>query len=173
MEWQSVPGRNCDECTLCCKLLAIQAINKPDGQWCPWCKIGHGCTRYDDRPDSCRKFACNFLKDAALSEAWRPNKCHIVLRTEDEGRRLMVTVDPSRPQAWKNKLHYEQLKTWSRLAWPRGGQVFVVIGKRVIAILPDRELDLGLIEEGDQIEWGSEISAQGRRFNVWRSSKPT
>ena len=38
-----VQGRQCGTCTLCCKLLGIKEINKPDWTWRTHCKPGRGC----------------------------------------------------------------------------------------------------------------------------------
>jgi hypothetical protein len=29
-----VPGRNCGDCSLCCKLIRVDAFDKPAGVWC-------------------------------------------------------------------------------------------------------------------------------------------
>src|SRR5262249_4530121 len=47
--------RECGKCSLCCKLLPIQELNKPIDTWCPHCRPGHGgCTIYSSRPSECR-----------------------------------------------------------------------------------------------------------------------
>jgi hypothetical protein len=45
-------GRECGDCSMCCKLLEIADadIAKPRNQWCKHCKPGSGCTIYDTRP---------------------------------------------------------------------------------------------------------------------------
>ena len=62
-----VPGRSCGECSLCCKLLRIEAFNKPVGTWCSHCAPGRGgCTIYETRPTECRDFYCAWLTTPAL-----------------------------------------------------------------------------------------------------------
>src|SRR5258708_26024947 len=45
-----VPGRACGECSLCCKLIRVDAFAKAPGTWCAHCAPGCGgvtkfCTR--------------------------------------------------------------------------------------------------------------------------------
>lgn len=47
---QLVAGRSCAGCTLCCKLLAVEALAKPRAKWCPHCDSKQGCTIYETRP---------------------------------------------------------------------------------------------------------------------------
>src|SRR4051812_14872278 len=53
-----VAGRECGTCTLCCKVAAVEELNKPNGVWCSHCLSGKRCTIYDQRPQSCRSFYC-------------------------------------------------------------------------------------------------------------------
>jgi hypothetical protein len=41
-----VAGRSCAGCTMCCKLLSVEPLNKPRQQWCSHCDIGVGCEIY-------------------------------------------------------------------------------------------------------------------------------
>ena len=34
---QIIEGRSCDGCTLCCKLLSVEEIDKPQQHWCEHC----------------------------------------------------------------------------------------------------------------------------------------
>jgi hypothetical protein len=149
-----VPGRGCDGCTLCCKLMGVAEIDKPIGVWCEHCEVGIGCRIYHARPQSCREFDCAFLTLEMLTEAWRPSKCKIVVAAELGGRRLAAYVDPSRPNAWTAEPYYGQLKRWARLAVAKKDQVVVYIGRRAIVILPDEDVDLGIVGEDEEIVTG-------------------
>jgi hypothetical protein len=146
-----VPGRGCDGCTLCCKLMGVIELDKPMGVWCEHCDVGTGCRIYETRPRSCEVFNCAFLTLDILTEAWRPSKCKIVVAAELEGKMLAAHVDPSRPYAWKAEPYYGQLKRWARLAVPKRHQVVVCIGRRVIVILPDRDVDLGVVGDDEVV----------------------
>jgi hypothetical protein len=43
--------RSCGDCTLCCKVMAVEALGKPAGSWCSHCKPGRGCLIYETRPE--------------------------------------------------------------------------------------------------------------------------
>jgi hypothetical protein len=39
-------SKQCGDCTLCCKVMAIEMLAKPAGAWCPHCTAKRGCTIY-------------------------------------------------------------------------------------------------------------------------------
>jgi hypothetical protein len=146
-----VPGRSCGSCTLCCKLLRVDALHKPHDVWCKHCDPGRGCLIYDERPEECGKFYCGFMTGPHLDEAWRPSRCKIVLSAELRGQRLVAVVDRDRPEAWKAEPYYAALKQWAAVAATKGREVFVRIGTHNIVILPDRDVDLGIVGPDDVI----------------------
>jgi hypothetical protein len=146
------PARDCGTCTLCCKLLAVQEIEKPAWTMCAHCDEGRGCRVYDSRPKQCRLFNCHFLTNRKLREHWRPSKSRIVLVVAADGMRIGAHVDPERPAAWRREPFYSALKEWARMSVATPGvigQVLVSIGKHTIVILPDRDVDLGLVEDDE------------------------
>ena len=68
------PVRSCGSCSLCCKLLVIDELDKPPDTWCPHCKPGRGgCSIYADRPPSCRLFRCGWLDSkGSVGDEWIP-----------------------------------------------------------------------------------------------------
>jgi hypothetical protein len=144
-----VAGRSCGACTLCCKVLAIDELHKPHGEWCPHAKPGRGCGIYTERPGSCREFHCGWLVSEGLSEAWFPANSKIVLMYTENG--ITAVVDAGRPDAWKIAPYYQQLKTWSVAFLQNNRQVLVRIGNRTIAILPEEDADLGPMDPGGRV----------------------
>src|SRR5690242_11729463 len=140
------PDRNCDGCTLCCKVLAIEELNKPQGTWCVHCERTSGCRIYQDRPDPCRNFRCLFLLAPQMPEAWRPKNAHFVIVTESTGRLVAVHCDPQWPRAWRDEPYYSYFKRWSAELMERAAVIAIYVGKRVTAVLPDRDIDLGVID---------------------------
>src|SRR5262245_34979797 len=66
-------GRQCGDCSLCCKLLNIDELNKPANTWCQHCRPGKGgCSIYADRPPDCRTFACGWLTHPEFGDIWKP-----------------------------------------------------------------------------------------------------
>jgi Fe-S-cluster containining protein len=167
-------GRRCGSCTLCCDLLAVPEIAKPALQMCRHCVAGEGCRIYESRPKQCRMFTCHFLENPKLSEEWRPSKSHFVLVVSPDGQRLAVNVDPARPGAWRRKPYYAQLKDWSwaAAAHPRRiGQVLVSVGKQTFVILPDRDVDVGAVEEDEIVVTEGLPGAGGMTFNAFKMKK--
>jgi hypothetical protein len=87
----TAPGRECGDCTLCCKVMAIEALVKSVGSWCPHCKPGRGCLIYANRPTECQSFSCLWLVDDKLDAHWKPNKSKLVLRHRKMGLRSGAT----------------------------------------------------------------------------------
>lgn len=142
-----VPGRSCDGCTMCCKLLSIDVLDKPRGKWCPHCNVKHGCTIYADRPAPCRSFHCGYLRIKELDELWKPAKAKFLINYEDKAKRIAIHVDPARPDAWRAEPYYSAIKDWARNAARDHGTVMVWTGDKAILVLPDRDKDLGAVRE--------------------------
>ena len=123
----SSPVRTCDGCTLCCKVIGIKELNKPQGQWCTHCEAGVGCKIYATKPGECGTFICGFLCEPELGEEWRPSRSKIVLTTEMGGRRIVAHIDPQRPDAWMQEPYYSALKQWARDGQRGGGEVLIDI----------------------------------------------
>jgi hypothetical protein len=166
-----VPGKSCGECTLCCKLLKIEVLNKPKGRWCEHCLPGKGCKIYSERPDECRRFHCGYLTLEYLGDEWKPSHSKIVLVAELEGNRIAAYVDPQRPDAWKREPYYSQLKEWSVAAAQNRSQVMVCIGDRMYVILPDRDEDLGMVGPDDVIITGEKPTPFGVQLMAFKIHK--
>lgn len=158
-------GRSCGACTLCCKVMEITELAKPRGQWCGHCAVGKGCKIYQERPPSCRAFMCGYLASIGLGAHWYPAKCKMVI-TREEASRTIVRVDEGRPNAWRDEPYYSDLKQW---AWQGGSrhQLLVHTAGRTIAIVPDADIDLGVVTD-DHLLITAEITtpAGGLRWTV-------
>jgi hypothetical protein len=124
--------RECGSCSLCCKLPYVPELNKPIDTWCPHCRPGHGgCTIYASRPSHCEQFTCLWL-DGRADDHWFPARCKMVLTRKTENQ-LIVTVDPSFPNAWRQEPYYATLRAYAK----RGIFVGVRIGRRCISLGAD------------------------------------
>jgi hypothetical protein len=146
-----VPGRACGTCMMCCKVPAIAEFAKPPGVWCKHAISGKGCGIYADRPRCCRAFYCLWMQDESFGADWKPEKAKFVVYVQNNGTNLQVAVDPSFPNAWTRPPFYAQIKKWAAEGAADGQFVFVRIGPRMIALLPDREVDLGRVDAADEI----------------------
>jgi hypothetical protein len=164
-------ARSCGTCTLCCKVLKIAELDKPQNVWCPNCKQGVGCLIYSDRPRECRSFACGWLTDFGLGEEWRPSHSKIVLVSELDGKRIAAYVDPQRPDAWKKEPYYSKLKQWAVLAVPHGGQVVASVGRRIYMVFPDRDVDLGIGADDEVLVTSERMTARGLQLEAFKVHK--
>jgi hypothetical protein len=117
---------------LCCKLHYVPELNKHIDTWCPHCRPGQGgCSIYSSRPSHCERFACLWL-EGRVEEVWFPARSKMVL-TERMEKQLIVTVDPSFPNAWRQEPYYSMLRSYTN----RGIFVGVRVGLRCIDLGPN------------------------------------
>jgi hypothetical protein len=170
-------GRVCGSCALCCKVLRIEELDKPAGQWCPHCTAGRdGCSIYHTRPGSCRSFHCNWLINPELGAEWRPITAKMVLVYDPPARRLAVHVDPAFPSAWRSEPYYRQLKAWTRAgidcarnpasdAWLMA-PVLVYVDDRATVMLPNRDIEVGTFTPGDELVVTEKATPSGSDFDA-------
>lgn len=81
-----VPGRKCGACTACCKELTVEtdALRKVQGVLCMHCTPGTGCGIYQQRPEICRTWFCQWRRYAWLDDEWRPDRSQLLLRATDD-----------------------------------------------------------------------------------------
>ena len=144
-------SRACGTCTLCCKVFPVAELAKPAGRWCQHVRQGQGCSIYVDRPQTCRDFYCQWRFSDDLGPEWKPEVARFVLSIYPGTNSLSVAVDPGTPAAWQQEPYLSNLRQWSEVALAEGEQVLVFIGAKVIAVLPDRAIDLGEMKPGDSV----------------------
>jgi hypothetical protein len=152
-----LPGRECGSCTLCCRVLGIDEIAKPQGEWCPHCDVGKACRIYETRPQECRDFYCGYQLLPFVDGKWFPARSKMVVYPAPDGRSLAIHVDPRRPDAWRGEPYHSELRAWARQVMERDFQVVVFVGKRAIAILHDRDVDLGVLGDDERIVYRREL----------------
>jgi hypothetical protein len=126
--------RECGECRMCCKLIAVRELNKPQGQWCQHTQVGGagGCGIFDqpERPKACHEFQCMWLQrsveDGGLPDDMRPDRSHAVLAPTLDGLDVVVHLDRNRPDAHKTG----PLRYWLGRIERAGIAVHVVVGDR-------------------------------------------
>ena len=140
-------ARTCGDCGMCCKLMGVAAIDKPAHMWCGHYRKGAGCGIYADRPKACADFSCYWLHAPNLDDRWRPDRSRFVLHREDDGRTLVVEVDPATPDAWRKAPFHDTFKAWAARGAAQGLALNVLVGRRGFEILPDRDVDHGPVRE--------------------------
>jgi hypothetical protein len=144
-----VTPKQCGTCSLCCKTMVIPELKKPKDSWCPNFTRGRGCAIYADRPPSCRDFTCYWLLDPAMGPEWKPDTCKMVLDARQDW--LVVHVDPAVLRPWRQEPHFSYLREVAARNIERGARVLVLERGRTIIILPDGEVDLGVVGPQDRI----------------------
>ncbi|MCB1748551.1 MAG: hypothetical protein H6977_11820 [Gammaproteobacteria bacterium] len=122
-------SRECGDCTLCCKVLGIEAegFASAQGEWCVHCdKAGGGCRIYDTRPEECDLFSCLWLQQPELPEELKPSRCRVVIGWYDD--MFYLYVDPGRRDAWQRA----PVKDWIQAATSQGAPVAVSINGKVV-----------------------------------------
>lgn len=129
--------RRCGDCQLCCKLLAVRALNKPNNTKCVHQKFGKGCTIYHTvLPVECDLWSCRWLTDADdTATLARPDRSHYVIdpmpdmltlqSVDGDTREITVGqiwVDPQYPDAHRDPA----LRAYVAMVAERDGMPFVV-----------------------------------------------
>jgi hypothetical protein len=163
-----VAGRACRTCTLCCKVVSIPELAKAAGEWCAHCQPGKGCGIHTRRPFVCRGAYCEWMISKGLGPEWKPEKAKLVLFKTNGGRRLTAHVDPGYPSAWRRSPYYETLKRWAREAVERTDMhlIDVMVGEQATVILPDRDVDVGIVAADEVVRLDKRRSAAGEFIEV-------
>ena len=118
----------CDNCTICCKVMKVDELDKPGNVWSQHCDIGLGCHIYEDRPESCRAYECVWLKSQRFPHPipgeLRPDKSKVVIGTMNNGEEVVLYVTPDRPDAWRKGEFGKLVKSWQS----RGMRIFISDG---------------------------------------------
>ena len=146
-------ARPCGECSLCCNLLSIEELEKPEHVWCRYFAKGVGCSIHPERPQVCRDFQCLWTFAAPLDERWRPDRCGFVMRP-GPANEVVIDVDPRSPDAWRAEPFYGQIKAWSQRREPPHRMVMVRSRARLAIVFPEGEIDLGPERLNEPIESG-------------------
>ncbi|HYZ33187.1 MAG TPA: hypothetical protein VE684_13015 [Crenalkalicoccus sp.] len=166
-----VPGRQCGSCALCCKTMGVVALDKPKGSWCAHCQPGAGCAIYPTRPGECRDFNCAWLTEPRLGEEWYPRRSRMVLVVEPDGQRLTVHVDEQRPDAWRRPPYHAALRALAREGAASRRQVVVNLAGRIFVVLPDRDVDLGMVGPEELVLTGERRTSAGLQLIAFKARR--
>jgi hypothetical protein len=89
------------------------------------------------------------MKD--LTEEWRPSVSKLIPVVDAECRQMRIHVDPDHPDAWKAQPYYERLKQWARISVSQRMLVVVRIGELAVVVLPDKDVELGVLGDDEVI----------------------
>lgn len=142
--------KSCGPCTMCCKVLAVEALSKPAGVRCT--HLAGGCSIYPDRPHACRSFECVWLMDPEMPHRFRPDQTKVVLDQDPEGTRLIARCDPANPHAWRRNPIYAALRRYAADTWGTGKIVLAVAGRHAWLVTPKEDVELGEIDAASSLK---------------------
>lgn len=126
--------RECGECKACCVVFHIDELDKPAGKKCEHL-CARGCSRYDDRPATCRAYRCAWL-DGFGDDEMRPDRSGIVydLRDRADGKGKYIFVMEAQPGGLvRARAAIDELaKGGTPVVTARPGGAVEVIGKRAV-----------------------------------------
>ena len=97
----AAPGKSCGECTMCCSALEIEELKKAAGPLCANCVSGGGCSIYANRPQVCRDFECEWLRQRHLTRPFRPDRIGVIFMEAVTADEYWAVCAPTRPLAWR------------------------------------------------------------------------
>ena len=139
--------RTCGSCSLCCKVLRVDELHKPMGQWCAHFKagVGHGRAENPQALEATTGLWVRAMDRAA--DAVRPDRCKVVMTIDDGGHRIIARADPADPTAWRREPIHGQLRRWAADFWFKGRTIWAMVGTRMWLVTPDRDVDIGETDE--------------------------
>jgi hypothetical protein len=109
------------------------------------------------------------MVEKELGPEWKPERAKFALVKTEGGQRLTALVDPGFPSAWRRSPYYENLKQWAAVAARRLPDIYLVdvlIGQRSIVILPDRDVEVGVLEHDEVLRLAYQNTATGQVIEV-------
>jgi hypothetical protein len=143
----STPSRACGPCSLCCKVMRVDELQKPMGVWCRHVAKGSGCSIHGSHPHACGGFQCLWILSPTMPDAVRPDRSKVVMTIDDGGRRIIARADPGDPVAWRREPVHGQLRRWAADHWFKGRTIWAQAGQRMWLITPSRDIDIGETDE--------------------------
>ena len=159
-----VPGRSCENCTLCCKVMGIAELAKPRGQVCTHCDWGQGCKIYAGRPGACVDFDCSYLLSPALGDEWKPTTAHMVLGYMTDADIILIYTDPDHAAAWRREPYISRIKKWA--ASTDKGYVLIWESRRALALVGADEFDLGPVRDDQVIVRHDQSGPGGKKVTI-------
>lgn len=164
--------RACDGCTLCCKVMGIDELEKPPGEWCARCDPRKGCTDYANRPKECREFHCRWILDPNCGDEWKPSSAKLVMVFDSRTNKMVAYVDPATPHVWRREPFFSWMKSMSAAAIENSAMVMVAVQGKTIVITPRGEIDVGLVSDTDLLVVSEVMTPDGAEYRATVHRKP-
>jgi hypothetical protein len=163
--------RKCGDCSLCCKLLDVlptpdDPFTKLGGKWCQHCKVGVGCTIYEQRYKICREYECDWLAEESIPDYWCPRKSKMILGHERrDGGGILLYVNCDVPGGWRKEPYITDLKNWIEEFNPCMALISESCQTTTVLCPNDIELDVRDLEyKRDDVNSGIDMDEVYRRY---------
>lgn len=94
--------KECDGCTMCCELLPVPQLQKPESVLCGQCEVKVGCRIHNVRPMVCRTFDCVYIQDIDMDLELRPDNCKVMFEKVTDTLYLALEL-PRNVGSWKSE----------------------------------------------------------------------
>ncbi len=110
-------ARACGPCSLCCRVLRVDALRKLGGAPCVHEQEGGGCGIHAERPGICRAYRCLWLR-GALRESDRPDRLGAVLDVVGGGGTAWLEIREAEPGAFERSARLREIAAEYRRHMP-------------------------------------------------------
>jgi hypothetical protein len=160
-------GRDCGSCSLCCKVYDVPPIdNKPQGVWCKHCKPGRGCGIWQERPQFCRDYHCQWFFIPSLGPEWRPDVAKFVINLSPDEFWYEIVTDSSNPHAWRREPYGSKIRAVAGIRMTEGKGVMLHLHDKRFIITPTEELDIGSFPPDAKFGFRVSISSGQTTYHV-------
>ncbi|WP_247432575.1 hypothetical protein [Bradyrhizobium sp. 139] len=101
-----------------------------------------------------------------MSMQWKPDQSKMVLTLHPETNNIQVVVDPGLPSAWTRQPYHGQLRSLSKNNMPKGHLVVVFVNELATLILPDEDVQLGVLTPEQIVSVTQEAGPDGGVYEV-------
>ncbi|WP_245332086.1 hypothetical protein [Bradyrhizobium sp. NAS80.1] len=101
-----------------------------------------------------------------MSMQWKPDQAKMVLTLHPETNNIQVVVDPGLPSAWTRQPYHSQLRLLSKNNMVKGHLVMVFVNELATLILPDQDVQLGVLTREQVVSVTQEVGPNGGIYEV-------
>lgn len=102
----------------------------------------------------------------ALPMHWKPDQAKMVLTVHPQTNNIQVVVDPGQKSAWTRQPYHGQLRSLAKSNMAKGHLVIVFVGEMATLILPDQDVQLGVLTLEQVVSVTLEAGPSGGAYEV-------
>jgi hypothetical protein len=106
------------------------------------------------------------MTEGWLGDEWKPERAKFVMTIDPMTRFLLAQVDPGQPKAWRTEPYYAQFKRWAASHVQGGRLVVIFVNRSATVLLPDRDVDVGVMEADDRLFMDMRMTPNGPAYDL-------